>query len=274
MNPTKRRPNKVRLSIPTRVRGVSSQNRFFDEETETLWVSDKWLVIPLHYLLDLETEIHILNLSNQMAGTFRVVWVNTRDSDGVYNAGLELLEAQGEMWGVHIPPVEPGDQEAFAHAWLKCRRCQNRGLLPLPEAEEEYLSEGFLSGRECEQCKATTAWVFSDETESAAPRPAATAREKQSEQRAKGRVPMKMKIKVERRKYGHVLEDLCETRNVSRKGVYFTSSQIYEVGETVQVVMPYNEGDLAIPVTGRVVRVDQPRAGTGRAVALRLEVQS
>jgi hypothetical protein len=275
MDQAKRRPNKVRLSVPTRVRGVSSQNKFFDEETETRWVSEKWLVAPIHYLVDLEAEIHVTNLRNEMAGTFRVVWVNTRDNDGLYMTGLELLEAEGEMWGVRVPPAEPGDQETAAQAWLECRQCHARRQFSVPEAEEEYLSEGFLIARECNQCKGTTPWFFSSETAAESPPVGAPAKGRR-DQRAKGRVPMKMKIKIERRKYGNVLEDLCETRDVSRKGVCFTSSQIYEVGETVQVVMPYKEGDVAVPVAGRVVRVDHPKEGTARtvrAVALKLEGQ-
>jgi len=275
MNEAKRRPNKVRLSIPTRVRGVSSQNKFFDEETETHWVSEKWLVVPIHYLVDLETEIHVTNLRNEMAGTFRVVWVHTRDTDGVYIMGLELLEAEGDMWGVRVPPAEPGDQETAAQAWLECRQCHGRRQFSVPEAEAEYLSEGFLIARECNQCKGTTPWFFSSETAVVSP-PAGAPAKGRRDQRAKGRVPMKMKIKIERRKYGSILEDICETRDVSRQGVCFTSSQIYEVGETVQVVMPYKEGDVAVPVAGRVVRVDHPKEGTARAVravALKIEGQ-
>ncbi|MBZ5516119.1 MAG: PilZ domain-containing protein [Acidobacteriia bacterium] len=80
-----------------------------------------------------------------------------------------------------------------------------------------------------------------------------------------------MQIKVMREKYGIVLEDVCETINVSRNGVYFLSTRHYEVGEPVMVVVPYQEGDVTIPVPARVVRQDEAKDSYGHAVALRLE---
>ena len=76
------------------------------------------------------------------------------------------------------------------------------------------------------------------------------------DQRLKGRAPIHLAIKIIRTKYGMPTFDICETINVSRTGVYFTTEQGYEVGETVEVILPYHPDSVAIPVQARVVRQD------------------
>lgn len=269
----KRRSDRIQIAIPLRVRGMSTQTKFFDEETETTWLSKYGLMTRLRNLVDLEMEVHVTNLTNSVAGTFRVVWVNRRGHEGFHDIGLELSEAEGDLWGIHFPPWEQEGEESVARVWLECERCHNRDLSTVPEAEYEYLSEGFLIARHCDRCKATTPWEFAVEVEiiTDPEHPAKGKRSGEKENRNKGRVPMKMKIKVTRRVYGTPLDDICETENVSRNGVYFLSSQHYDVGERVEVVMPYKEGDVPIPVPAQVVRLDWPKQSSFRAVAIRLE---
>lgn len=266
----KRRSDRIQVAIPIRVRGMSSENKFFDEETETQWLSKHGITARLHSLVDLETEVHVTNLKSTVAGTFRAVWVNTRANEGFHDVGLELIWTEGDLWGIHFPPEEPQPDEAMARAWLECRRCHEKLLTSVPEAEYEHLSEGFLIARHCDRCKATTSWEFAVQVEiipdegvaAKAKRPA------QKDLRDKGRAPIKMKIKVTRRVYGTPIEDVCETENVSRNGARFSSLQNYEVGENVEVVMPYSEGNVAIAVPARVIRVEQGKGMPHRAVAI------
>jgi PilZ domain len=269
----KRRSDRIQETFPVRIRGMSAENKFFDEETETKWLSKHGLMTRLGSLVDLEAEVHVTNLQNAVAGTFRVVWVNTRPQEGFHDIGLELVETDGDMWGIHFPPPEPGVDQAVAPVWLECKRCRAHLLTSVPEAEIEYLTEGFHIARHCEQCKATTPWEFAVEAEIIVDADAeAEARKKaEKELRNKGRAPIKMKIKVTRRVYGTPQEEVCETENVSRNGVCFHTSQIYDVGERVEVVMPYKEGDISIAVPARVVRLDQLKSTPERAVAIKLE---
>jgi PilZ domain len=268
-----RRSDRLQVAIPLRVRGMSTQTKFFDEETATTWLSKYGLMTRLRNLVDLETEIHVTNLTNSVGGTYRVVWINQRANEGMHDVGLELSEAEGDMWGIHFPPFEQQGEESIARVWLECERCHEKSYSDVPEVEYEYLSEGFRIARHCDRCKGTTSWEFAVEVDilpesEHAPK---GKRSGEKENRNKGRIPMKMKIKVTRRVYGTPTEDICETENISRNGVYFLSSQIYDVGERLEVVMPYKEGDVAIPVQGRVVRLDHPKKSTLRAVAIRLD---
>ena len=81
-------------------------------------------------------------------------------------------------------------------------------------------------------------------------------------------MPLKMGIKINRKKYGTEVEDFGETVNISREGAYFRTAQNYEVGENLQVVVPYKKGELAIPVFARVIRQDKSKGSFGNAVAI------
>lgn len=273
MSEKKRRSDRLQVAIPIRVRGMSTENKFFDEETATSWLSQHGIMTRLRHLVDLETEVHVTNLKNSVAGSFRVVWVNTRQHEGFHDLGLEFVDAEGDLWGIHFPPAKPQEDEAVARVWLECRRCHEKLLTSVPEAEYEYLSEGFLIAKHCDRCKATTPWEYAVEAEIIAETGADAAARKKAlkDLRDKGRAPIKMKIKVTRRVYGTPLEDICETENVSRHGVYFQTTQNYDVGEKVEIVVPYKEGDVTISVPARVVRVDHGRGTSLRAVAIRLE---
>lgn len=266
-----RRSDRLQVVIPIRVRGMSSENKFFDEEAQTHWLSKYGIMTRLRHLVDLETEVHVTNLKNAVAGTFRSVWVTTRANEGCHDVGLELVAADGDLWGIFFPPEEPPPDEAMARVWLECRRCHEKLLTSVPEADYESFPEGFLIARHCDRCKATTPWEFAVAVEIIPDETAAAKTKKPvgKDLRGKGRAPIKMKIKVTRRVYGTPIEDVCETNNVSRNGACFSTLENYDVGESVEVAMPYNEGEVAIAVPARVVRVEQGKRTPHRAVAIR-----
>ncbi len=263
----------VRLSVPVRARGMSSQHRFFDEETVTRWVSEKVAILDLRSPVDLESEINLENLRTKVTGSFRVVWMVA--AAATRPTGLQLIESDGDLWGLRFPPLAPGDEEAFPKAWLQCQRCRQSFEAAVPEAESEFLVEGFTLARDCDRCKATTAWNYGVEIDALlvdSPRAEAKPAKKTGQElRGKGRAPIKMQIKVVRKRYGLWNEEICETINVSRNGAYFHTPQRYDVGELIEVVLPYKEGDVAIPVPARVVRLDAVKDSDLVAVAIRME---
>jgi hypothetical protein len=271
------------VAIPVRVQGMSVQNRFFDEKTEATLVGREIVVTRLSQLVDLECELHLTSLKANIAGTFRVFWVDTRETNGRYAVGLELLASDGDLWQLTLPAPQAETHPTVAQAWLGCRRCHQEVLTPITEAASEFVHEGFLVSRHCDHCKATTSWEFlpSDEEDSAsgashaaagpARRRTGRARKPGEDLRRKGRAPLILPIKVTRERYAFTAPEVCQTINVSRYGVYFLSRKHYDVGEPVQVVMPYKEGDLAIPMRARVVREDQCKDSDCHAVAIHLE---
>ena len=81
-------------------------------------------------------------------------------------------------------------------------------------------------------------------------------------------MPLKFPIKITRQLDGKAIVDLTETINISRAGAYFRTSQNYQLAEIVQIIMPYKPGEMAIPVSARVVRIDQLKDSYQNGVAL------
>ena len=256
------------MAIPIRVRGLSVENKFFDEETETMLVGPQSVVTCLQHLVELETELHVLNLQSNLGGTFRVVWVDTVGKDGLHNLGLELTQAEADLWRIQF--ADSGEVAGQAEGWIECRRCHQRLKTLIPESRPEFFVEGVLISRPCDRCKATTPWAFSvDPAEETARRTVGPKHGK--EMRRKGRVPLRMKVKVIRDSFGFHFEDICTTLNVSRGGACFVSAHQYAVGENLKVFMPYEEGELGIPVPARVVRRDPVKGSPDHAIAIQLE---
>jgi hypothetical protein len=265
--------NQGRVAIPIRVRGMSTQHKFFDEATETARLSPTLLITRMQNLVDLETELFVINTRNNLAGTFRVLWLDAQGKEGWHDVGLELLEAEGDLWEIPLPAEEEAALP-LAQAWLECQRCHQKLLSEVPEAEDKFLHEGFRIARTCERCKATTSWEFSlaEAGETEAGGTGRTMRRKPYiESRTKGRAPIETDIKVIRARYGTILEDICKTVNVSRHGAYFLTKEAYSVGERVSAVLHYKEGDVSIPVPAYVVRVEPASDGLHTAVAIKLE---
>lgn len=263
---TDRPQQRVKASIPVRVRGMSTRHKFFDEASETSYVGKSSLITRIQSFVDLETELHVVNLNNNLGGTYRVTWINLEGQEGWHDLGLELMEAEANIWEIAVPSGDEAPVAPFPHAWLQCQRCHGGKLTPVPEAEVEFISDGFVISRPCDTCKATTPWGFTPATEGKA-----SDGDGGKEMRGMGRAPLNMKVKVLRGSYGSALEDLCETINISRGGACFLTHKGYKVGEHVQVILPYKEGDVAIPVPARVVRLDKTEDGTFNSVAIQLE---
>lgn len=264
----------VRLAV--RVRGMSHEQRFFDELASTTRLTPEFIVIRLRDMVDPDSELHITNMRNQVGGTYRVAWINRRADEGLHAVGLELLDPEGEIWEPGCFPDGADLANEAPVALLECQRCHQKLSTPLPEAEAESLGEGFTIARHCDPCRATTTWTFAIDAPPAkaepehAPVSATGKREIQKEQRLKGRAPLRMPIKTIRHKYGAMVFDVAETINVSRTGVYFATDQSYEVGGEVKIIMPYHPNGVAIAVPARVVRQDEPQGAKQKRVAIHL----
>ncbi len=269
-----------KAAIPLQIQGMDHRSKFFDEAVETYMVSEHLLMTRLESLIDLETEVHVTNLQNEISGTFRVLWANARPENQRHATGLELVQAEGQLW--EFPGDLASRPELAPWAFLECRRCHLKVLLPVREAEDELLSEGFVMARVCEQCKGTTPWHFTAqaddldlEVHSSTDKDGeiqwSLRKKRTKDLRRKGRAPLQMQIKVIRKSYGQASEEICRTLNVSRHGVCFLSPRSYEVGERVMIVLPYEEASVAIPVKAKVVRLDEAPNSLFHAVAIQLE---
>ncbi len=247
---------------------MSTDNKFFDEATETLYVSTGSIILRLRNRIDLDSEVHITSKVTRQGGSFRALWVNTREKDGGFDTGLEVLDVEGDIWGKSLDKVKYGEDAAAAQVQLHCQRCRSTQITSVPEALDEFVDDGFAMVRHCEKCKGTTKWAVTTEATEAS-----TARVRDAggpDDRRKGRAAIKMRIKVFCDRLGILGEDVCETINVSANGLYFRSQNPYTVGEALRIIAPFEEGAVAIPVRARVVRLDRPKDSSLVAVAVEM----
>ena len=260
-------PSRFRVALSIRVRGMSAENKFFDETTETLYADNTFIITRLQILLDPDSEVHITSRATRQGGNFRTVWVAPLEGADGCDAGMEMLDVEGSLWGRSLEKQGTPVDSVPSEARLKCMWCNTVLSSAVPEAPEEFLREGFTIARHCENCKATTKWELSP---AEAAEPVRTWQRGGTDERRKGRVAIKMKIKVFCDRLGAIGEAVCETINVSANGLYFASPNPYKVGETLRIVAPFEEGSLAIPVPARVVRLDRPADSSITAVAVEL----
>jgi hypothetical protein len=271
-----------KVSIAVRVRGMSHEQRYFDELTSTTRLTQDFIVIRLRGRVDPDAELHIMNMRTQIGGTYRVAWINTRAEQDFHAVGLELVDPEGEIWEPDSIPEGQETGDAAPVVLLECQRCHQTVSTSVPEAETESVGEGFTIARSCESCKATTEWVYTVEKPPAKEAPPAAEAPAQAdasaqesaesvrEQRLKGRAPISLVIKIIRTKYRPPAIDICNTINVSRTGVYFATEQGYEVGELLEVILPYHPDSMEIPVQARVVRLDRRPGSVQSHVAIQL----
>jgi len=245
---------------------MSVQHKFFDEETATILVSKHGMMTQIRNLVDLEAEVHVVNISNEISGSFRAVWVNTLVKDGFYQVGLEVVEAAGNIWGIFFPPEDPAIDQPTAQAWLECKNCHQKLLGPIPEAEVEHLVVGVVVARQCDRCRATTTWQLTIEEE-------LVGAGGKKDPRAKTRAALRLSIKVIREVDGANVEEVCGTLNVSRNGAYFLTAKDYEVGERIKIVLPYKKGDATRPASATVTRQDQVDGLFNHAVGIHIETE-
>jgi hypothetical protein len=305
MDESQRRSASVQLPLPIRVRGMSVERKFFDEPTSTILISQHGLMTRIKSLVELDTELHVVSLKNDVAGTFSVLWVDTVGREGFHHVGLQILQAESDMWGLDFPASPSAEDEATVEAWLECARCHEKLLGKIPLSELEYVGRGVLVARACVKCKATTSWEFAEDVETAAARAAAASsdvaplpagallsafepvfeaspppsapasegqRPKSANDRTRTRASLKLAIKIIRDIYGTKIEDVCDTIDVSRSGACFLTDHNYSVGETVQVILPYKEGSsMILPVLAKVVRKDRNKGSYFNPVAVQME---
>lgn len=204
---------------PVGVRGISAQDKFFDETTETVRISAEAAVLRTKNLLQADSEVHLTNLNNSLPGTFRVVWGNSSPRDGFYVSGVEPVEVEGDLWEFRFASISferEGSEDATP--WLGCSRCRQKEQVCLPDVEPEFLGEGFSITRLCDSCRRTTVWEFhfgGEEDE------LSKTGSPEEDRRRVGRAPLNFMIKVIHFKSGSVLEDIRTTLMCREAGPTF-----------------------------------------------------
>lgn len=100
----RRRAQRVMIRIPINVQGTTQGGTSFDEPGEAVVVSRCGALLETRSPLASGVIIEVQNQFSRNVEKFRVVWASGQQATGQYDAGVELLGARDDFWGVRFPP--------------------------------------------------------------------------------------------------------------------------------------------------------------------------
>lgn len=102
----RRRAQRVMIRIPIHLHGTSTNGGALNESAEAVVVSRCGALLQTRSPLASGAVIEVRNQFSLSTEKFRVVWATGLQATGQYDAGVELLAAREDFWGVHFPPLE------------------------------------------------------------------------------------------------------------------------------------------------------------------------
>ena len=124
---------------------------------------------------------------------------------------------------------------------------------------EVLLATGLIS-RHCDRCNETTRWKPSDQavTPEILVRSNKSASKGAQEVRRTRRLKLTMQLRV-RNSWGVV--DIAQTRDVSKAGLCFVSSQRFSPGDEIYITLPYAQNQAPVETKGKVVWMAEGTSG-------------
>jgi hypothetical protein len=249
---TKRRSDRIAMSIPIRVTGKDEWGTDFMAETRTVTLSRHGATIILKQSLKPDQDLKITLVRRSKAADFRVVGRIGGESDGfVY--GVAQLNPDMDLWGIGFPPTSD-DKRVVGRLLMECSQCKYQEITYMNELEVQVFQANQELTRPCEKCRKATLWR-SARTESAAPvsadrgsgpQPATIGRRRNT------RVNTRLLACVRQAGFA---DEVVMTENMSRGGLCFRSNKAYVSGSPIEVAVPFAAGGANIFVPARVAHV-------------------
>ena len=243
-------PVRIRV-IGNDIAGVS-----FSEETITVSFSQDGARISLTHPLLPDDIILIRNLANNIEEEFRVVGAFQQVFGDRREWGVEAVNPESGIWGIAYTPPTEGIQPRVL---VECAACKKAIQSPLSTIEYDVLLATGLISRHCDRCNETTRWRPSDQPVTAEMMqgsvPAATP---STERRKSRRLKLVMRLRV-RNSWG--VTDIAQTRDVSKGGLCFFSTRIFNIGDEIFITLPFADNQAPVETMARIVWTTMVAAG-------------
>lgn len=252
----RRRSDRILAPIHIRVIGNDAAGVSFAEETVTVSFNQQGARISLTHSLLPDDIILIKNLENAIEEEFRVVGGYQQVIGARREWGVEALDSQSKIWGIEFSPPAEGLQPKVL---IECAACKKAAQSSLSSIEYDVLLATGLISRHCDRCGETTRWKPSEqpltaEVIDAGKKLAAVERERRRVKRLK--LAMRLRVRTAR---GVI--DIAQTRDVSKSGLSFVSTQRFQVGDEVHVTLPCAEGQVPVETKGKIMWVAETPVG-------------
>lgn len=252
---TRRRSDRILAPVRIRVIANDASGVSFAEETVTVSFNQQGARISLTHSLLPDDIILVKNLVNDIEEEFRVVGGFQQVFGERREWGVESLNPKTTIWGVEFSAPSEGLQPKVL---IECAACKRATQSPLSSIEYDVLLSTGLISRHCERCGETTRWRPSEQTVTPEMIKAGTPSPNQSERRRVRRLKLVMRIRV-RNAWG--ITDVAQTRDVSKAGLCFISTQRFSVGDEIFIVLPFADQQVPVETKGKVVWSAEGSAG-------------
>jgi hypothetical protein len=244
----RRRSDRILAPVRIRVIGSDMSGVSFSEETVTVSFNQEGARISLTHALLPDDVILIMNLENQMEEEFRVVGGFQEVFGNRREWGVEAVDSDSNIWGVTFTTPAEGLQPKVL---IECAACKTACQSAVSSIQYDVLLSTGLISRHCDRCAETTRWKPSEQPLRAEFAVVSSkGSRKGGEQRKIRRLKLAMRIRV-RDQWGRT--DIAQTRDVSKAGLCFVSSQRHQVSDTVHVTLPFADSQTPIETPGKIV---------------------
>jgi hypothetical protein len=253
----RRRSDRILAPVRIRVIGNDHGGVSFAEETITVSFNQQGARISLIHSLLPDDIVLLKNLENGIEEEFRVVGAFQQVFGDRREWGVEALNPESGIWGVAFVPNVDGVQPKVL---IECAACKTAAQSTLSSIEYDVLLATGLISRHCDRCGETTRWKPSEQlvTPEILDRSKKPAAQVSVERRRTRRLKLTMQLRV-RNSWG--VMDIAQTRDVSKAGLCFFSTQRFSIGEEIYVTLPYAKNQAHVETLARIVWAAEATSG-------------
>ena len=255
---SKRRSDRISLTLPLSVFGKDAAGNPFSEDTTTVMVSQHGAAIALKAELTLGQAIIIRRhrIPSSREAECDVLEQVGRQA-GLHIFSVAFRQPAWGFWDVYFPPL-PSDRNTAGRALLGCKVCGTHKIVHLgPEELGAYHAARQLS-LHCDKCGKTTTWLESRQEATMRPemRAANPAR------LAAGPPPLAKNLRKHRRVAAEIPvcirqagsdDEVAASVDISHGGMLLASRRPYPSGSYIQVAVPYSPTAVNVFVDARIV---------------------
>jgi PilZ domain-containing protein len=274
-SPSRRRGDRISLSVLLDVSGTDRHGEEFHEPAKTLLLNRRGAMIALGRELKPEQQVHVRRKAPSEAhrqSRVRIVNEIGRQKDG-YVYSIEILDSDVDLWGVDFQAMEEAF-DAVARMLLECTYCRAREVAYLTELELRAFEVNRGIARHCKSCNVPSIWIqvpHEDEKKLAARSArnrrlseAPVAPSADAEQRQRQRLRLQTRLTACIRQAGED-DELAVCEDISPIGMCFRSKRRFETNTPIDVAVPYSPDAANIFLPARVVYSEEiPKAGLFR----------
>jgi hypothetical protein len=255
-----RRSDRVYIELRIQISGVDAIGGSFAEQTQTLVVSRHGAKVISRHVLVPQQSLNLRCYRTGIETLVRVVGQIGHVEEGYYY-GLEVADAQVNVWGIEFPSLRE-TEGAAGRVLLECVRCHAQEVVHLDVFALEVLLANQTLTRPCKQCPGlgNTLWQQAAvrEGEETAVSKIAVMPLRTINERRDPRVALRVSVCIRHPEFG---DELATTENVSRGGFRFMSRRRYPQGTIIEVALPYTPGAANIFAPAQIVYASEAPEG-------------